>query len=234
MVKRTAYLAAAAGATVLGLIILALVAGAVTEQGSSEQVTHTGIRTTVFWVGETANADNGGIPNAESAWDDHWLSHYGGVDAPQPRTGNLPAGFVPQENPYYFALPYNDISEQGSRKPSADKCLPTNTTSKSDRHSWCKNSWIAISYHGKTAYAQWEDVGPFEEDDSRYVFGEARPRNTQGEKAGLDVSPAVQGYLGIKDVDNTAWRFVKPTDVPEGPWKARITRSVGYTVDEST
>ena len=33
-----------------------------------------------------------------------------------------------------------------------------------------KNKWIKITANGKTAYAQWEDCGPFIYDDFNYVF----------------------------------------------------------------
>ena len=36
--------------------------------------------------------------------------------------------------------------------------------------------------------------------------------------AGLDVSPAVRDYLGLKANDVTDWRFVDFNEVPRGPW----------------
>jgi hypothetical protein len=36
--------------------------------------------------------------------------------------------------------------------------------------------------------------------------------------AGLDVSPAVRDYLGLKQTDVTDWRFVDFREVPRGPW----------------
>lgn len=177
--------------------------------------------TTVFWVGEPAGHDNGGIANSSSAWDELWQQHYGGVDAPDHRSGYNPVGFVPKENPFYIALPYNDFDSQGYRKPSANLCSNTTLTS-----SWCKNSWVRIVKDGKAVYAQWEDVGPFYEDDIQYVFGSNTvPQNRKGEKAGLDVSPAVQTYLGLKDVDTTIWSFVKQSDVPDGPWLTVVTKN---------
>ena len=41
----------------------------------------------------------------------------------------------------------------------------------------------------------------------------------------LDISPATAQYLSIDDSDTTEWRFVDEKDVPDGPWKAIITRS---------
>jgi hypothetical protein len=36
--------------------------------------------------------------------------------------------------------------------------------------------------------------------------------------AGLDVSPAVRDYLGLKETDVTEWKFVDFSEVPRGPW----------------
>jgi hypothetical protein len=191
--------------------------------------THSNIITTEFWVGEPSDASNGYIANAQSAWDGSWQSHYGGIDNPNNRSGYFPASFKPKENPFYFALPYNDINEAGKRKSNAKFC-PNSTISSLANYSWCKNAWIKIRYQGKVAYAQWEDVGPFEEDDSSYVFGNAMPKNKEGEKAGLDVSPAVSTLLGLHGKDNCDWSFVDFNNVPNGPWRQIITSSKGYSI----
>jgi hypothetical protein len=190
---------------------------------------HTNILTTYFWVGEDASADNGGIANAQSAWDDKWAQHYGGVDNPGSRNGYTPAGFTPKENPFYIALPYNDLDENGNRKPTASNC-PQASNPVQKNYSWCKNSWVAIRHGNKIAYAQWEDVGPFLEDDFNYVFGSAAPSNKRDAKAGLDVSPAIRDYLGLQDVDRTDWTFVPASAVPDGPLKQFVTTSLGYSV----
>lgn len=204
--------------------LLAALSPDLAAQTSSRQVT-----TTVFWVGEPADADNGYIANAMSAWDDRWQNHYGGVDDPRNRSGYFPTGFTPKENPFYIALPYSDLTDGGKRKASAVNCpLSSNITLK--QSSWCKNSWIAITSHGKTVYAQWEDVGPFETDDTAYVFGTQPPRNKYGAHAGLDVSPAVRDYLGLSDIDIAHWKFVGENEVPNGPWKQIVTTSLGYSL----
>lgn len=197
------------------------------QSSSALKFSHRNIVTTVFWAGEQAGPENGYIANNSSAWDENWVGSYGGVDSPDNRRGYMPAGFIPKENPFYAALPYNDIDENG-RKPSASKCpqAPTKIN-----YSWCKNSWLAISCAGKTAYAQWEDVGPFGEDDSNYVFGGDPPANKEGERAGLDVSPAVRDYLGLGGLARCDWTFVPFRDVPTGPWTQIITKSGGYTVE---
>ena len=189
---------------------------------------HKNVMTSVFWVGEAADAENDHISNVPSAWDEDWQAHYGGFDDPNHRNGYHPATFTPRENPFYFALPYNDFNTDGTEhKYTGGSCLPY-TPHTDDSYSWCKNVWIAISYNGKTAYAQWEDVGPNEEDDPDYVFGTAKPKNTFGVHAGLDVSPAVRDYLGLDGDDHTSWTFVTPDVVPKGPWKDIVTTSLGY------
>ncbi|HMH31064.1 MAG TPA: hypothetical protein VK534_01145 [Methylomirabilota bacterium] len=193
---------------------------------STASLQHANIITTIFWAGEPADGDNGFISNSPSAWDEQWESHYGGVDSQSPRNGYYPAAFTPKENPFYFALPYNDFTNNGNRKSSATLCANSGNPSLS-HYSWCKNTWIAIKHGNKTAYAQWEDVGPFEENDTAYVFGSAAPKNQQEAKAGLDVSPAVSSYLGLQDVDKSSWAFISADKVPAGPWRQIVTTSKG-------
>jgi hypothetical protein len=50
------------------------------------------------------------------------------------------------------------------------------------------------------------------------VFGNERPKPNLNQGAGLDVSPAVRDYLGLKETDVTDWRFVNFSEVPRGPW----------------
>jgi hypothetical protein len=192
-------------------------------RSGTPSLTHQNIITTVFWAGEPADSDNGYITNTASAWDSHWQANYGGVDAPTGRNDYLPGGFTPRENPFYVALPYNDITNGGSRKTTATNCMFVGTA----KASWCKNNWIMIKKGNRVAYAQWEDAGPFGEDDVAYVFGLAAPHNVSGAHAGLDVSPAVRDFLSLQDVDHTDWSFVPASSVPAGPWKQIITTSRG-------
>ena len=60
-------------------------------------------------MGEPSNIDNAYIANNESAWDDEWEKDYGKVDDPYARDGYYLADFVPKENTFYFALPFNDF-----------------------------------------------------------------------------------------------------------------------------
>jgi hypothetical protein len=204
---------------------------AVTQPQSKAEVmdfTHLSIISTVFWVGEGATADNSYIPNKASAWDEKWLDNFGGVDDPKKRNGFMPASFTPKENPFYIALPYSDFTDNGDRKSSAGVC--PQAASKSS-YSWCKNSWVAIRKNGNIAYGQWEDVGPYEEDDLAYVFGAAQPKNTRGDKSGVDISPAIRDFLGLDDVDKVDWGLVPAQVVPDGPWKRIITTTPGTTAN---
>jgi len=179
------------------------------------------IVTTVFWIGERPTRNNP-TPNHMSAWDMRWVQSYGGYDNPSPdaREGYIPAAFTPGQNPFYFALPYNDISRAGT-KPSARAMVPwfEQTFYRSGR-TVLKGRWMAIRKGDRICFAQWEDVGPFETDDVEYVFGDARPKTKGNRGAGLDVSPAVRDYLefdgGYGTVD---WRFVDVDEVPDGPWR---------------
>src|SRR3989338_10742656 len=71
---------------------------------------HKEIFTTVFWVGERAKANSGWSDNLDSAWDMRWKENFGGLDSPRYRKGYFPAKFKPKQNPFYVALPFNDIS----------------------------------------------------------------------------------------------------------------------------
>ena len=184
---------------------------------------HKNISVTYFWVGEEGSDDNKYISNIASAWDDMWLSNYGGIDNPQNRNSYYPKDFIPNENPFYFALPYNDFDDDGNKKTDILSYIPWAKVDDDTNKSICKNRWIKITKNGKTAYAQWEDVGPFKEDDKEYVFGDAQPKNTINNGVGLDVSPAVRDYLNLKDLDIVEWQFIDENDVADGPWKDKIT-----------
>ncbi len=187
---------------------------------------HRRITATEFWVGEPADSDNDDIANAQSAWDDLWEQHFGGVDDPASRNGYLPAAFTPDENPFYFALPYDDFDNNGDRRHDVNHVIPwARATVAGPLQSLCKNRWIQITSGRLVAYAQWEDVGPFRDHDSSYVFGHARPNNAINEHAGLDLSPAATDYLGLNGEQPVNWRFVDASQVPAGPWSQMVTTS---------
>ena len=175
---------------------------------------------TVFWVGEPASAHNP-VSNDASAWDPGWLNTFGGVDSPVERTGVFPAGFLPKRNPFYVALPFNDLIDDPNRPPLR-RLIPWAAEGRlqpgSDR-SLCHGVWVAVrNSAGRVCYGQWEDVGPFAVDHWEYVFGGARPHPNRNGGAGIDLSPAIRDYLGLRGLDVVDWRFVRKEDVPPGPW----------------
>ncbi len=177
------------------------------------------IVTTVFWIGEQPSGNNP-VPNRTSAWDKQWTRNYGGFDDPNPahRSNYIPVKFTPRQNPFYCALPYNDKARTGHRL-EAPRVVPWfKEAYQGPAISTCKDRWIAIRKGNRTAYAQWEDAGPFRTDHWQYVFGNERPRLNLNKGAGLDVSPAVRDYLTLKQTDVTDWRFVAFSEVPRGPW----------------
>jgi hypothetical protein len=180
---------------------------------------HEQIVTTVFWIGETASGNNP-VPNRSSAWDSNWARNFGGSDSPESsaRKGFIPARFVPRQNPFYLALPFNDVSG-GRTKLESYRVIPWfRETFEKSGQSILKGRWVAIRKGDRTCYAQWEDVGPFRSDHWEYVFGSERPRPNLNRGAGLDVSPAVRDYLQLGDNALTDWRFVDFREVPSGPW----------------
>jgi hypothetical protein len=179
------------------------------------------IVTTYFWIGQGGTSISS-TQNIKSAWDEFWKKNFGGIDAPEDRKdakkfreASLPEKFAPTLNPFYVALPFNDIAfPEKSRKyvpwwSEADY-------KKEHMESQCKGRWVMIKFQNKVCFAQWEDVGPLRYDHAEYVFGDERP--TRYSRAGLDVSPAVRDYLGLSGLDKTDWKFVEDDQVPYGPW----------------
>ena len=189
-------------------------------RSSNKYPWHRGIVTTVFWVGENASVNNP-VHNRASSWDSNWMTSYGGYDNPDPakRRGYYPPNFIPKQNPFYCALPYNDLSKR-SHKPEAKLVIPWfKDAYTKDGVSVCRDRWVAISNRsGRICYAQWSDCGPFRTDHHQYVFGKERPSPNLNKGAGLDISPAVRDYLSLGSTDVTDWQFVDFEDVPRGEW----------------
>lgn len=177
------------------------------------------IVTTLFWIGEKPS-ENNPVPNRSSSWDQDWTKNYGGFDDPNPtnRSNYVPVNFKPRQNPFYVALPYNDKASTGHRAEAENVVPWFKEAYQGPAVSTCKGRWIAIRKGNKTAYAQWEDAGPFRTDHWQYVFGNERPKPNLNKGAGLDVSPAVRDYLGMNETDVTDWKFVEFSEVPRGPW----------------
>jgi len=183
----------------------------------------TNIITTTFWVGENSSVNNP-VHNRSSSWDANWAGSFGGYDNPDPATRTKdfrPKAFIPNQNPFYVALPYNDTT-RGTTKAEAKLVIPWfKREFQKEGQSVCRDRWVAVRNprNGRTAYAQWGDCGPFRTDHFEYVFGSERPKPNLNGGAGLDVSPAVRDFLGISSTDVTDWRFVEVRDVTAGPWQ---------------
>lgn len=174
------------------------------------------ITASIFWVGK----DNQKCD--DDCWNSTWKKDFGGFDNPDPvcRTRDFrPKTFIPRQNPFYVALPYNDVS-RGEHKAEASRVIPWFRREYAGKgQSVCKGRWVQIVYNKRSCFAQWEDCGPFTTEDWPYVFGDKPPVNTQNKGAGIDISPAVRDYLGI--TGGTAivhWRFVEFYRIPRGPW----------------
>ena len=76
--------------------------------------------------------------------------NYGGFDDPDNRAQYLPAKFVPKQNPFYIALPYNDVT-RGKHKPEASKVIPWfKDEFEKEGKSVLKGRWIAIRLDRKS------------------------------------------------------------------------------------
>lgn len=178
----------------------------------------TGIVTTVFWIGK---AGKGQGTEGASAWDPKWQADYGGFDDPAPamRHNFIPANFTPRQNPFYIALPYNDVAK-GLTKPEAKAVIPWfQQAFVEEGKSVLRDRWVSIrNSAGKLCYAQWADCGPYGADHWQYVFGNEKPHPNANGGAGLNISPAVRDYLQLSSTDVTDWKFVEVATVPPGPW----------------
>jgi len=182
------------------------------------------IVTTYFWIGQGGSSISA-TTNVASAWDAKWTADYGGIDDPARHVGFCPSRFAATENPFYVALPFNDVAFPELAKKY---CPWYKTPNEANRYvSQCKGHWIEIrNKDGRVAFAQWQDVGPLRTDHASYVFGDDRPHDFN--HAGLDVSPAIHDYLGLTGLDLTDWRFVDADAVPDGPWRTYGEQAVIY------
>lgn len=205
---------------------------------------HTGIVTTTFWVGEIFDPNAADGSQEISTYDSDWLGSYGGCDgisnggcateARSAANGYFPSSMSPRENPFYLDLPYDDINDE-TGFAQRDAVIPWAAEFAGSRGnssvSYMKNRWVQLVYQGSTCYGQIEDAGPGEYHDAAYVFGsdDARPVNNRYGGAGMDVSPALTGCLGLPDLDGVTggidWRFVDAGEVPSGPWLTIVTSS---------
>lgn len=206
---------------------------------------HTGIVATTFWVGEIFDASAPDGSQMISTYDSKWYANYGGCDGDESsgtcqteiRTaanGFYPNKMTPKQNPFYLDLPFDDVNDATAFAQRAQVIPWANDPgyagkANDQNFSYMKNRWVKLMYKQKTCYAQIEDAGPGQYHDVTYVFGatDARPANTRYGGAGMDVSPAVVGYLGFTELNGiqpgVSWQFVDAIDVPTGPWKNIVT-----------
>ena len=180
----------------------------------------TDIVATTFWIGEKSAT--------ASAWNQDWVRSNNGADSPQERNGYATAGHASSFNPFYIALPFNDLAFPDK----ARRWLPPGWHARmrdGKAVSACKDRWVEIKdQNDDTCYAQWEDVGPLRNDHAEYVFGSERPG--PGAEAGISVSPAVRDYItagGAKSI--VSWRFVDAQNVRPGVWLRYDEQAVLYT-----
>jgi len=190
----------------------------------------TSIITTKFWIGEGGSSVSS-TDNVASAWDENWRSTNRGNDDPNDRNGFASADHASTVNPFYVALPFNDLAFPDK----ASEWVPRHwhrSPEDGKQVSACKDRWVWIkNANGRSCFAQWEDVGPLRYDHAEYVFGDERPIGMGDDHAGLDVSPAVWQYLGLDESKHaiTSWRFVDDEDVPPGAWLKYDEQAVIYT-----
>lgn len=187
----------------------------------------THITSTIFWVGEDPGQRNP-TTNHTSSWDQNWVENFGGTDDPDPvmrianhATGEFrPKAFIPKLNPFYIALPYNDVMSHRAHKPEASRVIPWFARMRPlAGKTVLKGRWVQIYRNGRSCFAQWEDCGPWSTEDWEYVFGTAKqPKTRENQSAGIDLSPSIRDYLGLRSGDKVHWRFVEDGQVPLGPW----------------
>ncbi len=214
---------------------------------TSTYPSHTGIVATTFWVGEIFDPNASDGSQVISTYDSSWMVHYGGCDGVTSSGGCdtekrlaptfFPLHMKPKQNPFYLDLPFDDLNNAAAFKQRCRVVPWANAIGYAghctdQEFSYMKNRWVKLTgTAGQVCYGQIEDAGPGRYNDSAYVFGtnNARPANRRYGGAGMDVSPALNGCLGMKeldgDTDRLSWRFVDASAVTPGPWTNLVTTS---------
>ncbi len=208
---------------------------------------HTRIVATTFWVGEIFDPNAADGSQKLSTYNDNWYAAYGGCDGrkvgKQCRTERrtaandyFPTAMTPRENPFYLDLPFDDLNDRVGFT-TRGRVIPWAADPeyrgrvRDPAASLMKNRWVRVRKGSRVCYGQIEDAGPGQYHDARYVFGsdDPRPVNRRYNRAGMDVSPALNGCLGFAELNGESdlidWQFVEARDVPAGPWTRRVTTS---------
>ncbi len=192
------------------------------------------VQVLIFWIGQPASPTNP-IANNSSAWNPNWLDDFGGVDDPLERNGFFPKKFAPKINPFYVALPYNDLDDTGFHKEEAAEVIPWYwRKARSKYDSLCNNRWLALHFKERICYAQWKDVGPKYADDWSYVFKGKFKAREKGDQARILISPAIRDYLQVPQGEEISWKFLENYEIPKGPWEPWIELDAEDTKDPTT
>ena len=184
----------------------------------------TDVSSELIWIGE------GDVKS--SAWDANWVKDFNGTDTPEERNGYSPAGHACGSNPFYVALPFNDLAHPDL----AQQWLPrgwARSTRDGKPISACKDRWVQLkNARGDVCYAQWEDAGPKGDDRASYVFG---GDGVGKDEPGIGISPAVRDYLSLGEALRlVSWRFVDEADVRPGAWLKLDEQAVMFTAMQGT
>ena len=238
--------AAAAAVALAGVLLLLVVVWADRARGDEprQYPWHENVVATTFWVGEIFDPNASDGSQRISTYDARWYENYGGCDgqvidgvchteARVAAQGYHPTSMQPQQNPFYLDVPYDDLNDPVAFANRCEVIPWANDPGYAGRcadhnFSYMKNRWVELrGAGGAVCYGQIQDAGPGEYRDAAYVFGSQAPANTRYNGAGLDVSPALNGCLGMSQLngsnDRVSWRFVEEQSVPDGPWKSVVT-----------
>jgi peptidoglycan/LPS O-acetylase OafA/YrhL len=191
---------------------------------------HQQVAASVFRVGVLVPGQGDDGQSVRSGWDRNWAAHFGGCDgygsvgaacrsdlAGRTPPDWFPLALVPQENPYYVGLPYNDLDDRGRRAAIPWARDPGYREHLRDgSFSLIKNRWVQVTGGTGSCYAQVEDTGPGPS-DATYVLAGARPAHAPA----INLSPALARCVGVTDAAPGArvdWAFVDRP--PAGPWTA--------------
>ena len=189
---------------------------------SSRYPWKTDIVTTVFWIGEHADREQSRSESQEFLGLATGRAITAVTTAPIPHGGTTTSRSISSRGRIRFtvALPYNDVTH-GQFKPEARDWSFRGF----DRHSCSRGIRFAKIAGSRSA----EAIGSATRNGK--IVGRSAPtisntfsrtnarRPNLNHGAGLDVSPAVRDYLGLRTDVLTDWQFVEVRDVPPGPWR---------------